>query len=371
MNSPSSDRYREERDPTRQRDRNWLEVDLPGYLLGALDTDESLQVERMIEQSPDLRRELIEVENRLAPLQQLDDKDRQSYLPPAGLARRTCETIANSRASGDRPFLKSCGGIAEADALAHPFGGGTSMRPPSDQLRQVQFGGGGRGLSIRDLGALAAAILLLTALAIPFLNNSRFQARVATCQNNLREVGLALLRYADSHNGRFVPIPREDKLAVAGAYAPALLSRGLVEDQNVFFCASRTAASDAPREIPSFDQVLAADEAELVSLQRRLGGDYGYSLGYYTDGQYQPPHFQSHAGFVLVADSPSVDNPGRRSQNHGGYGQNCLFEDGHYALIKNSSIAGDAIYENDRGLIAPGTHALDSVIAPSHVGIGF
>ena len=48
-------------------------------------------------------------------------------------------------------------------------------------------------------------------------------------------------------------------------------------------------------------------------------------------------------------------------------GQNCLFSDGRVMFVSGPAYGEDLVYENDRGIVAPGTNALDNVIAPSHL----
>ena len=90
-------------------------------------------------------------------------------------------------------------------------------------------------------------------------------------------------------------------------------------------------------------------------------------MGYGDGKKYQPLSNSGLTNTVLVADMPSVNKPGRRSINHGSWGQNCLFGDGRVEFIKGDSVGEDAIFVNDYGMVAPGTSPRDSVIAPSHL----
>ena len=63
-----------------------------------------------------------------------------------------------------------------------------------------------------------------------------------------------------------------------------------------------------------------------------MGGSYGYCIGYVDQGVYQPTRNLGRPGFAIMADAPCEDRPGRQSDNHGGRGQNVLFEDGHVAV---------------------------------------
>lgn len=51
-----------------------------------------------------------------------------------------------------------------------------------------------------------AIIALLAAILFPVFARAREQARSASCQNNLRQIGLALQLYAEDHDGAFPPV---------------------------------------------------------------------------------------------------------------------------------------------------------------------
>ncbi|HMO15938.1 MAG TPA: hypothetical protein PKD64_17665 [Pirellulaceae bacterium] len=318
-----------------------LQIDLLGYALGSLDDGDVEKINRLISNRPDLEDELQLLRMSIASIRDLD-----AELPmPVGVARRTCEYVAGFRSSNEPAF----------------------KQPTFSPVPRLEYSS--HSISRIDLIALAACIAVMAAVLIPALQANRFYARVITCQNNLREAGMALLKYSDEHGSRFVPIPQSGPLAVAGIYAPQLIERQLVEQDHIFFCAERSTLAAEVRSIPSFQQIEQADEDSLLKLQQLMGGDFGYSLGFFLNGRYTSPRKVGNPNHVVLADAPSFDAPGRASQNHGGYGQNCFFEDGRVSLVRESAISGDAIYENFLGQIAPGTHKFDTVIAPSHTPV--
>ena len=216
-----------------------------------------------------------------------------------------------------------------------------------------------------DALAGIAMVAVLSGILFPTLSWQRFNSRKLACQDNLRNVGMALMRYSDNHAGQFVAIPSAGKLSASGLFAPMLKDAGLIEDDNVFSCAG--VDQEVPVHIPSLAQLNSADDQQLDYLKRNMAGHFGYSMGY-TDGkQYRPLTNSGLTNTVLVADRPSLNNPDRRSMNHGAWGQNCLFGDGRVEFIKGDSVGEDAIFVNDYGVVAPGTSPRDSVIAPSHL----
>jgi prepilin-type processing-associated H-X9-DG protein len=126
-------------------------------------------------------------------------------------------------------------------------------------------------------------------------------------------------------------------------------------------------SKNKPVHIPSIAQIKSASGEQLDHLRRTMSGNYGYSMGYQNEDRYQPLANRGLSETVLVADMPSLNRPGRNSINHGAWGQNCLFGDGHVQFIRGDSVGEDAIFENDYGVVAPGTSEHDSVIAPSHL----
>jgi len=98
-----------------------------------------------------------------------------------------------------------------------------------------------------------------------------------------------------------------------------------------------------------------------------MGGSYGYCLGYFDHGVYQPTRNLNRDYFAIMADAPSTDLPNRQSDNHGGLGQNVLFEDLHIEFCSTTRPGNgyDDIYANDNHEVAPGLNRDDSVIASS------
>lgn len=346
--------------------------DLLGYVLGALDAREQRNIEEVIDQNPQLEDDLLNIKNSLLPLDHLD-----SGGPRPGLARRTCELIATLERDGEIPSIKppsasdqsslprSSAATATATVLA------SAQNPAEDdQLalahdRSLGTGSFSSGWSLPNMLVAAAALAVFAGLAFPALSYSRYQARLASCQNNLQKIGRAFLRFSDMNEGNFVPIPTDGKLAASGCYGPVLKEYGLLENDSLLSCAG--IADNKPAHIPTVAQLEAADGVQLISLRKSMGGDFGYSMGYHENGAYQAPQNIGRTNVVLLADAPSNTLPGRRSSNHGKNGQNCLFEDGRVQFIAGHAVGRDAIYENDYGIVAPGSHPDDSVIAPSHL----
>jgi hypothetical protein len=342
--------------------------DLLGYVLGAMDAQETRDIQQVLDLNPQLEDDLLEVKNSLLPLDHLD-----SGGPRPGLARRTCELMATLQRDGEIPAVPSTNaphGLVTTSAAAarESF---NEEESPDDNLvrlsgdRILGAGSWTSAWSLPNMLVTAAALAVFAGLLFPALSYSRYQTRLVACQNNLQKVGQAFLKFSDMHCGIFVPIPTEGKLAATGCYGPILKENGLLEDDSLLACAG--IASESPVHIPTIEQLNAADGMQLISLQKSMGGDFGYSMGYHENGAYRAPQNVGRTNVVLLADAPSNTLPGRRSSNHGRSGQNCLFEDGRVQFVAGHAVGPDAIYENDYGIVAPGSHPDDSVIAPSHL----
>ena len=312
---------------------------LLGHLLGALDEEENAALDTRLESDPEYRKELILLRRRLEPLAAF----RTDFDPPAGLAERTCRFVSSH--------------------IPSPAGSETSKRlrpevsPPSWISRMTKL-----DMAMAALVAVAATLLIFPAIA-----NSRFSARRAACQDNLRELGSALSQYSQANGGYFPSVPTQGKLATAGIYAPVLFQNNLITDVNRVVCPdSRLAAQRNGFRIPTYNELELTSPAKIVDLKPTLGGSYGYNLGYTRDGLYHPTRNLNRDNFAVMSDSPS-DRPEHQSENHGGWGQNVLFENGSVKFLTVSKPEGsnDDIFTNDAGQVAAGLQQNDSVVGAS------
>ncbi|NLY01325.1 MAG: hypothetical protein GXY83_34980 [Rhodopirellula sp.] len=335
---------------------------LLGYLLGALEEDEEAILDEQLERDEPLRRQLKQVWRSLQPLR----SSPQEFLPPLGLAARTCEMIAEwpSRA-GEQPCSEH---ERQTAAPAIDLSGPVSSRSDASMSPTVGPGAASSRWTWADLAvalSIAAAAFLLV---FPAIENSRFHSRVTACQENLRQVGVALAQFSDRNDGFFPQIPASGPTAVAGVYAPVLLEGGFLDSSTRVVCPASTLAEDREFAVPALEQLQKAAVAEdLTRLQRQLGGSYGYTLGYRVDGRYRPTRNLHRPRFAVMADAPSYDLPDLASLNHGGLGQNFLFEDGHIEFLPSPQPAGlgDDFFTNDTGLVAAGLHRDDAVVGSS------
>lgn len=341
--------------------------DLLGYVLGALDAQEHRNVQQSIDDNPEVEEQLLQIKSALLPLDCLETSG-----PAPGLARRTCETVAGWQNeqrpdfadASDLPGISGTRDAAIRAALVEeaPATGSVGLRRTvSDRILHPTT------WSIPDVLVGMALIAVTAGLLFPAISYSRYNSRVVDCQSNLRELGIALMSYSSANEGQFICIPREGNLAAVGCIGPILKDASFITDDSVLSCAG-VASTLPPVHIPSCKQVTQATcESEIDHYRKTMFGHYGFSMGHRIGDRYYSPRNMGRSNVVLVADRPSAGLPGRMSGNHSQFGQNCLFEDGHVGFVKGPAYGGDPLFENDYGVVGPGSHATDNVVAPSHL----
>jgi hypothetical protein len=311
---------------------------LVGYMLGVLDDAERDQVRDHLERDPQLVRDLERIQARLVPLEHA----REDWDPPAGLADRTCDRVAQLR----RPVMPARGRAAVA------------MQPEPARSR----------VTAADAAVVVGVVLAASILFFPAIINSRYQARVAACQNNLRELGVGLRLYSTEMAGRFPFVPAEGNRAVAGIYAPILIESGCLDEPRILLCpSSRLAEQPDEYQIPTLKQIDQARGDQLRRLRQIVGGSYGYCLGYQDGGILRPVRDRGREHFVLASDMPELLPCGTNSPNHGGRGQNVLFESGRVDYLRTclEETSRDNFFLSDRGQVEAGLHPGDSVVGNS------
>jgi hypothetical protein len=210
--------------------------------------------------------------------------------------------------------------------------------------------------------------LIAGLLILPAVNGVRFQSRLTACKDNLHQVGQSLAEYSHRNSEIYPVVPAEGNLAAAGIYAPILVQSGfLIESQRVI-CPDSQQAQQQGFRVPAIDEVRAAAGQELARFRQNMGGSYGYCLGYFENGVYQPTRNLNREYFAIMGDAPSQDRPDRQSSNHGGLGQNMLFDDNHVAFCSMTRMGNDDFFANDNGQVEPGCQPNDAVVAPSDTG---
>ncbi len=289
---------------------------LLGHLLGALDDDEQQSVDARLEHDEEWCRQLARWRQRLAPLEAL----RPDFEPPPGLAERTCRYVA-----AHMPV------VAELPASRRRRRMSPCPVPPHRVAR----------VGWLDVAAVALLLVTIGAMIPPAIHGSRYQSRVASCQNDLRQFGLALTDYSQRHDNALSKLADHGRLTRTGVFAAELL-------QDAYLTAThRTVCPDAWLAVQGVllgtSHGLTGQKSEAVGPQSqeppvRVANDWPDTwFDEATDGWRPPP---SPAKLPLLADAPGADLPAQSFPSHNGRGRNVVFEDGHVGFVPSAGSIG-------------------------------
>lgn len=355
-----------------------MREDLLGYLLSALQPHEMRRVDQRLQDDPQLREELAQVQQMLRTLDRAVGAEEVVEVPPHLVSR----TLANIP---PRPPA-ACHLRAPEVAFAPGRDAAVTLRPALEPPPR-----GRRSWS--DLVVMSTAAVAMVALLLPLAARLRSEARSVACQDNLRQLGVALgqfaMRESESHLPALAPQGPE---AFSGMYAVRLADRGLLSDASLRWCpatdlplAGAPPTGDGPSKHASalthlvvgedLERAAAAgDVSQLRWLQQVAGGHYAYSLGVINGSRYDAPQYEGRTSFAVLGDAPisghqvtdGVDVSKLR-WSHGGDGANLLYEDGSVRHLRIPAMLGltDHPFVNHRGSIEAGVNIDDASLAPS------
>jgi hypothetical protein len=338
-----------------------MHEDLLGYLLGALEPHEMERVAAMLKQDPEARHQLAELQRSLRPLEEYYEPGEA---PPLDLVARTLHEIPELPAF-DSPW-----------SLADPVEPIAPVNLPS--MRSSDYRPQSRSFTWLDMAALSAAAAVVLALLVPAMSHSRFEARRAACQDQLRGLGIAITSYVNRNEQQRLPaVSQSGPEAFAGVYAVRLSDAGLLEDDNARWCPSLDAPGDDQlrfaelNKLPTTKQLHHSSADRLRQFQKFAGGHYAYTLGVVDKNHFESPRFESRASFAVMSDAPMAGIPSqanfRESIGHDGRGINVLYEDGRvrFVSVKSLGVMPDHPLFNHRGQVEAGVNVDDASLAPS------
>lgn len=314
-----------------------MDDNLVGYLLGSLDEQTHKEVERCLATDADAARRLEVLRLALEPLA----ADAEPIAPAPGLVIRTLGKVAEHITQRTLPKAPT---RTQAPNIERAF------------WRRADF--------------LVAASILLTVLglgipALLHLRNAGGANRI-DCQNNLREMFVALQSYHDQRRV-FPDINSAGPYKAAGLVAPLLQEAGCWPAR----VSARCPGNGPPINLSvSLQELNAMDPDRAMPLIAQLIPGYAYSLGYKdAANNIRAPRLDPDLPNSLVpimSDAPGDVLTGN-SPNHGGTGQNVLFQDGHvrYTTIRTVGLASDDIFLNQAKLVAAGLGKRDTVLGRS------
>ncbi len=316
-----------------------MKDELVGYVLRALDADVHDSVDIELEKDPKLIHDLVVLRDSFEPLA----ADEGHIDPPAGLASRCCQEVRRQN------VVQPAAAAALKDTLT------TGSRRSSRW-------------SFSDLAIAAGVLIALGIVAVPTVNHSRFSAQLMSCQNNLRQVGQALLAYS-SHDpaGTFPAIMANEHSGQPSSYATTLVSQNPDLDHRAFLCPSAV-QGDGRQPCQPSELIELEKSSEMTELDRLLaqqGGNYAYTLGHRDARGVQRTRNLNRPTFAIMADAPCPSHNFVKTSHHGSCGQNVLFEDGHVGYEENCKLTGchdDDLFHNRNNEIAPGVDQDDAVV---------
>jgi len=315
-----------------------------GFALGALDESDHHLVQNEIAENPVVADS---IEQLRSQLQLLEDGLDESPAPN-GLALRTCAFLDDPKLFAEITTTPSLKEDAPTVSMQEPVAGG---RPT---------------LTLMDSVVAIGVCIAVVTIFFPALASSRMFASRMQCENNLRQVGMALHEFAIGNAEKHYPeIAPNGPLSVAGSYAPRLLNAGYLNNPEVLKCTEGLARTTKDKSIPTVEQFLDATDQEVQKLQQSLAGVYSYNLGVQDEGRIKPPVMAGRPLYPVAADVVQFSNGKIAPLGHSDGRFNILFDDGHVEFISLDDLPGKMkqFFINDRGEVAAGLSEDDAVVA--------
>ncbi len=323
--------------------------ELLAYLFNDADPEQRQRIEHHLAHDPTWQHEF----ERLKKCIEAYNSDPQgTECPPEDLVHRTCSFVQ--------------GAVLEGGCSSPEGATPASLSESSERSAKS------RQWSLADLAVGLGIVLVLGTLLLPALHESRDAARRAKCQDNLREIGGALVKYAERDRRGLPHIGYHEN---AGMFVVELASSGIIHPKVLaerLLCPGTQLADDVfhgrvlMKVLTEEELGRLAPEA-LEALKIYMSGSFAYQFGFVDEnGKYRPMEFVARGDAPMLADAPSSSVEGFQSANHGGCGQNVLNQDLSCRYLSLCILGrGDHVFLNENGQHAAGRSAHDAVLGRS------
>ena len=320
------------------------EIVLIDFLLERCEDDVGAEVRRRLEHDGDFRRLHDDIANTLKAMAVLSQ-----MAPPEDLVAKTLDRLRQHK---------------QTDALL--------------AREQTTRRAAGPTFSIRELGAVAASILLMALIFVPSIQKARNLTEVSRCASNVGQIGVAVGAYANG-NGDCLPGVYSDR----GRWLATARERATSNSSGLFKLIRGEHVGPRVFQCPEVGGGSFAVQAGMTDFPSHEYVNYSYQHTLRPEPLLRSnPLLIGYAErMAILADSTPVFVRGRQdrleatgSDNHDGKGQNVLFLDSHvdWAEGPEVGVGYNNIYLIDgvkdyRGDEAP-AKPMDSFLLPTHSG---
>lgn len=209
--------------------------------------------------------------------------------------------------------------------------------------------------SLRELGAVAAAVLIMSAVLLPALHSARQRATAGACMSQAGQIGSALMSYANANQDRLPSSGEEPR------WLATPTSQASSNSSALFRLIRLRHAAPAVFQCPAGPGGSFSVTPELTDFPdaRYVSYSYQHAVGPSSLRTNDPDLARVASQMAVLADrSPLFDARGFRrdrlgaktSDNHDGRGQNVLYLDMHVQWANHPAVGvqGDHIFLADQ-----------------------